>query len=342
MTQPACVRSQASSQPAIEFTKIPVSEEGGPSKYDLIAGRVSGAKPGQRVVLYAKGGVWWIQPFAVKPFTTIKPDSTWQASIHLGTEYAALLVESTYVPESTTRALPVAGGPILAVASVKGKGFIATTPVKPRSLRFSGYEWEVRQTPSARGGKDNPYDPENAWTDQKGFLHLRITPRGEQWACAEVRLTRSLGPGLYRFSVQDVSQLDPAAAVTLYTWDDGALEQYHREVDVEISRWGERAKKNAQYVVQPYYEPSNVSRFEAPPGLLTYSFRWEPGKIDFKTFRGRGGANEQAPIAEHAFSSGVPSPGGESVQLNLYAFGNTRIPMRRAAEVVVENFEFLP
>ena len=52
-----------------------------------------GAGPGHQVVLYAKSGVWWVQPLTVDPFTTIEANSTWENRIHLGTEYAALLVE---------------------------------------------------------------------------------------------------------------------------------------------------------------------------------------------------------------------------------------------------------
>ena len=60
---------------------------------DFIEGRANGAKPGQQIVLYARSGIWWIQPFATQPFTKIQPDSTWRNSTHLGTEYAAILVE---------------------------------------------------------------------------------------------------------------------------------------------------------------------------------------------------------------------------------------------------------
>ena len=29
---------------------------------DAMEGRVSNAKPGERIVLYARSGVWWVQP----------------------------------------------------------------------------------------------------------------------------------------------------------------------------------------------------------------------------------------------------------------------------------------
>ena len=90
--------------------------------------------------------------------------------------------------------------------------------------------------------------------------------------------------------VRDVSHLEPAAAFGMFTWDDLGVEQNHREVGIEISRWGDPANKNAQYVIQPYYVAANVARFTAPAGRLTHSFRWEPGRVSFKTVLGALGA----------------------------------------------------
>ena len=50
----------------------------------------------------------------------------------------------------------------------------------------------------------------------------------------------------------------------MFTWDDLGIEQNHREMGIEISRWGDAANKNAQYVIQPYYVAANVVRFTAP------------------------------------------------------------------------------
>jgi hypothetical protein len=334
----ACGSASKSATPSIEFTKIPLSAQGGSDKVDVLAGRVMQAKTGQRLVLYAKSGIWWVQPLAAKPFTSIRPDSTWENSTHLGTEYAALLVAPTYAPEAVLAELPRLSGQILAIAIAKGKGFVPAPADK--IIHFSGYDWVARQIPSSRGGKDNPYIADNAWTDDAGLLHLRVTRQGEAWACAEVSLTRSLGRGAYSFTVSDVSRMDPAAAMTFYTWDDMAENQQHRELDVEISQWGDPANKNAQYVIQPYYEPENVERFQVPSGPATFSFNWEPHKAVFKTFFGR--ARGARVLSEHVFSSGVPSPGNETIHMDLYAFGKTRIPMQKESEVVIEKFEYLP
>ncbi len=87
-----------------------------------IEGYVIGSRPGQKIVLYARSGDWYIQPFTDHQFTKIQPDSTWRNSTHLGTEYAALLVEPDYDPPARTGVLPARDGAVAAVATVKGAG----------------------------------------------------------------------------------------------------------------------------------------------------------------------------------------------------------------------------
>lgn len=333
-----CGSRTARPGPSISFTSVPAAEEGGPDRLVTIAGTVSGASPGQQIVLFARSGAWWVQPLANQPFTPIQADSKWQNSTHLGTEYAALLVEPGYRPPAKLDVLPSEGGAVVVVKTVAG---VKSEQPPPKTLQFSGYDWHVRSVSSDRGGRSNNYDPANAWTDDNGFLHLRIAQNAGQWTCAEVRLTRSLGYGSYAFAVRDVSKLEPAAVLTMYTWDDLTAGQNHREMDIEITRWGDPANKNAQYVVQPYYVPANVARFTAPAGVLTHLLRWEPGRVAFKTFRGKV-SGSGSPVAEHAFTSGVPSPGGELVHLNLYIFGNAKNPLQSDVEVVLEKFEYLP
>jgi hypothetical protein len=224
---------------------------------------------------------------------------------------------------------------------IKGQG-LAPPQITPKTVDFSGYEWKVRTAGSNRGGEINSYDPANVSTDDRDALHLRIAKSSRKWTCAEVNLTRSLGYGLYRFVVRDSSHLEPAAVLTMFTWDDSAQDKNHREFDVEISRWGDALSKNAQYVVQPFYVPRNVARFMVPSGILTYSFRWEPGKVSFRTVQVTTAGSGSRVVAEHVFTSGVPTPGGESVHLNLYVYGNAASSLQNPTEVVIEKFEYLP
>jgi len=105
--------------PIIEFTTVPLAAAATPNTMGVIKGRVIGARPGQRIVLYAGGKpTWWVQPFADQPFTEIQPDSSWSSSTHPGAEYAALLVGPDFHPPLVTDALPREG--VLASAVTKG------------------------------------------------------------------------------------------------------------------------------------------------------------------------------------------------------------------------------
>jgi hypothetical protein len=308
---------------------------------ETIAGRVSGAKPGQQIVLFARSDVWWAEPRLGRLFTEIQPDSTWESPTHLGTEYAAALVDSGYQPPFTSETLPKPGGNVAAVAVVPG----ADSPRNVhRTLQFSGYEWTVRAAPSDRGG-NNAYDPSNAWTDSTGGLHLRLAGEPGKWTGAQVILTRSLGYGTYRLVVRDLSILDSAAVFAMYTLSDvgaASANRNPREWDVEISRWGDPSGKNARYMVQPSYVGQNTFWYAAPSGTLTYEIHWEPGRVSMTTTRSAEGAATASRVADHVFASDAPLPGDEKFRINLYDFQRGPQLLKHGAEVVIERFEFLP
>jgi len=330
------------SKPSIEFTKIPLAAVGGLDNMDTIEGKVTSVRPEQRVVLYAKSeGRWWIQPFARDPlFTKIQGDSKWKNITHLGEEYAALLVDPSYSPPQATDVLPAAGGAVAAVAVVKGQTADPSSP--PKMLHFSGYDWLVRDLLSYRGGSMNSFDPANASTDENGALHLHVTKNQDGWSCAEVKLTRSLGYGTYLFVVRDTSHLEPSAVLSLFTWDGMGTDENRHELDIEVSHWGWPNNENAQYVVQPYYIPTNTVRFNAPAGVLTHAFRWEPGQVTFTTYAGAKLTGRAHPLNQHVFTAHVPVPGGEVARINLYVFGWGKVPLQRENEIVVEKFKYYP
>jgi hypothetical protein len=336
----ACRSPQTAVNPSIEFTTIPQAEAGGPATLAPVAGRVSGARPNQRVVVFARsGGVWWVQPFRSRPFTDVERDSTWKNSIHLGTEYAALLVDADFRPPGTTESLPERGSGVAAVTRVAGSG--AFMPPAARTLAFSGYDWEVRQQASDRHGL-NDYDARNAWVDGDGRLHLLLTQRDGHWTSADVWMTRSLGYGTYSFELGDTSPLDPAAAFSMYTWDALGADQNYREMSIDVSRWGDPGNLNGQYVMQPETVPANVFRFAIPAGPATHSFRWEPGRISFKTVRRIARLRGDAAVAERLFTAGIPAAGAERAHITLLYDHGAPGPPSKPAEVVVEKFAFLP
>src|SRR6516162_7479662 len=336
-----CHSQKDNSTPSIEFTKIPPAAQGGRERVDTIAGRVRNARPGQQIVIYAHSGPWWVQPWPDRALVPIQADSTWSTETHLGFEYAALLVDPDYHPLPTLDLTPTQGGSVALVTIVKGTGTPQFAPTG--SLRFSGYDWNVRTISSDKGGTNNLYDPENAWTDAKGALHLQIKKKDGQWSCAEIFSKQSLGYGTYIVAVRDTSHLEPAAVFSMFMFDEGDAAQHYREMDIEVSRWGDvLTKNNAQYAVQPFYNPGNLYAFAVPAGPLTYSLHWESGRATFKTIRrSSAGAGAQV-VSEHEFTSGIPSPGDARARLILYVVAGDKNPLKRPTEVVIEKFQFSP
>ncbi len=336
-----CRARDSQQKPEVAFTNIPPAAQGGRERVAVIAGRVSGARPDQQIVVYARSGPWWVQPWPDKPFIPIKTDGTWSTPTHLGFEYAALLVDPGYHPPPTMDTAPVAGGSIVAVQMVKGIGDIQVAPTKP--LKFSGYDWNIRTIAGDRGGLNNLYDADNAWTDSSGALHLRMKKRDGRWSCAEAELSQSLGYGTYIMVVRDVTHLEPAAVLSLNTFDDWGGDQHFRELDTEMSRWGDADNKNnAQYGVQPFYSPGNLAPFTVPVGTLTHVMHWESGRASFKTLRGSSVSPGAPVVSEHVFTSQVPTPGQEKFQLLFYVVESQKYPLQKENEVVIEKFEYLP
>lgn|SRR5574341_1440 len=232
---------------------------------------------------------------------------------------------------------------------------VGTTAFRPaaadraeRTLQFSGYTWHVKASPEPVGPGPNAFadGPENVWIDAAGRLHLRITYQAGRWWAAEVISTRSFGYGTYRFVLDtNVDELDPQVVLGLFTWsDDSAFS--HREIDIEISRWGQEDNENAQCVLQPYQRPHNIARFAVPRGLPAsiHSFTWAPNRVVCQSLRGSDAlpAPAAALIHEHTFTDAIPVPGGENARINLWLLGGRAPAYDREVEVVIHRFMFVP
>jgi hypothetical protein len=90
------------------------------------------------------------------------------------------------------------------------------------------------------------------------------------------------------------------------------------------------------------YVPGNVAPFVVYKGTFTHSKHWESGRASFKTVRGSSMQPGAPVVAEHEFTSGVPSPGQEKFQLLFYVVASEKSSLQHENEVVVEKFEYLP
>lgn len=94
----------------------------GPIEMGLIRGTVSGIsdKEGFKVVIYAYGDRWYVQPTEDEPMMDINSNGSWESQTHGGYRFAALLVKRTYRPRSPIYNLPSTGGDVIDIATREG------------------------------------------------------------------------------------------------------------------------------------------------------------------------------------------------------------------------------
>jgi hypothetical protein len=208
-----------------------------------------------------------------------------------------------------------------------------------RMIHFSGHEWRVKSSDESIGPGPNYFSGStgNVEVDDRGKLHLRITSRNGHWYCAEVVSMRSFGYGTYRFTVESsTAELDANAVLGLFTWsNDPAF--HNRELDIEISRWGEENGRNGQFVVQPFEFPEHIIRFDLPSGPATHSFAWRADEVKFE-----GVDRSNNVIRRHTFGTNIPPAGGENARINLWLMQGRPPQSERGIEVVISSFEFVP
>jgi hypothetical protein len=215
-----------------------------------------------------------------------------------------------------------------------------------RQISFSGYTWQVKTSSGKVGPGPNTFSDSasNVWVDSQGRLHLKITKVKKNWTCAEVVCNASLGHGTYRFFLDSpVDRLDPNVVLGLFTWNDDAAYN-HREIDIELSRWGQVNNQNAQFVVQPYTQAANIHRFNMPSAPTSeHSFNWQAGGVSFQSVK-----NQVLPpypadiVQEWTCTTLIPVPGGENPRMNLWLMSGKAPTNNAEVEIIVKSFQFIP
>lgn len=113
-------QSDGSKKPTITIKSVPSDPPGEQMASEHIKGTVSNVSPKDyKVVIYAYGDKWYIQPTMASPFTDIEDDKTWENETHGGWQFAALLVKPSFNPAATLGSLPAVGGEVVAIAKKK-------------------------------------------------------------------------------------------------------------------------------------------------------------------------------------------------------------------------------
>ncbi|HLJ56516.1 MAG TPA: glycoside hydrolase family 16 protein [Chthonomonadaceae bacterium] len=232
---------------------------------------------------------------------------------------------------------------------------LAAAPAAAKTIRFSGYDWEVRG--AGKGGPGpNQWDDANVWLDEKGRLHVKISQVDGEWRCAELQTRERLGFGTYTFQVTGrLDNLDPNVVLGLFTYPtrdvggDGT-----NEIDIEFARWGrmEPAAANMDFVVYPssgkrQREIDNFTgRFLSPEMQTTHRFTWTAKGLSFLCAPGRAGKAAAEPPegalrwqfqpADARLVPHDPCP----VHLNLWLFRGHAPLDGKPVEIVIDSFRF--
>ncbi len=338
--------------PAIIITNLPTY-----GTTNHLAGLVSGVDPTTCAValfIDVPPWGWWSKPTCAQPLTAIRPDGSWSANISTSsadtnaTRIAALLVSTNYNQ-------PCVLGDLDLSTNIYSQALASAIVTRPspgiRWIRFSGYDWWVKDYSSPVGPGPNYYSASvsNVWTDAEGRLHLRISNRSNQWQCAEVATGRTFGYGNYRFELDsDVDRLDPNVVLGLFTWSDDPA-WANRQIDIECSRWNNPADTdNSQFVVSPYNLNGHLMRYRTTPGITnsTHLWTWESNRIAFQCQAGSYAAVPATTnlMATFGFTNAaeVLQTGDETARINLWLFNGAAPTDNQEVEFVVKSFQFVP
>jgi hypothetical protein len=239
----------------------------------------------------------------------------------------------------------VVGGPSEAVAASKP---MATPTPSFRLINWAGQTWEVAPPSQLGPNNDRMSDSaEAAYVDSQNRLHLSMTRVNGGWRSVELSaLTPTWSYGTYRF-------VTTAAIARLARPLDFAMflirpsKHLQNEVDLEDSRalLGMHGGLDAQYVVQPYYQPHHLYRYKIKRNQRTVqqSFTWRRSDVKFETRPGQRPTSE--PLARfHYHGQSAPDDFGMYLHINLFVHATkhrNRIG-KGVKSVILDSFTFTP
>jgi len=322
--------------PAITLTSVPPFGSSAP-----LTGSVSGVPPANYVVaplIFVEGLGWYSKPTCATDVVPIQPDGSW--SIAGGIDPAAIRIAAFLIPAGAPPSCTVAsdGLPAPLVASAVAQIVVNRPDPNAPVIHFAGYPWNTKNNnvPINPGPCVFSNSANNVFVDGAGALHLRITNTNGGWTCAEIYSKRVFGFGHFTFTITSPPPTDPNVVLGLFTWSDDDPSFAHREIDVEMSRFGNAGDpNNAQFVVQPANLPNHLMRFLAPAVGSINSFEWRPHQVNFSSLQ-----PNRAVTSQWTATAQIPPQGDQNARLNFWL--NNGAAPSAPAEAVISNFTFVP
>lgn len=319
-----------------------------------LEGSVSGIDPlAFKMLWYLRMGPFWPKPYADSS-VPLRSDGRFTVDLVTGgadeysPEYAGILVPQDYI--HATGPGPYGSWTTLPAELLEFPNVSVRRPFPGnRRITFSGFEWIIKQASKRVGPGDNLFSdsPDLVHVDPEGRLHLNIAYTNVAFWCSEVVCTSSLGYGTYEVVIESpVNNLDPNVVLSpLFIWDDYSPETAYREIDAEVSSWGQTgACDNCQFVRQPFTVPLNIHRFRIDkPGPTVVRIRWENDRIEFEWAYAATVTTPEVMIERWVFTNraAVPTPGTETARINLWLC-NPAMAQGTNCEIILRSFRFTP
>jgi hypothetical protein len=228
-------------------------------------------------------------------------------------------------------------------------GGLGSRAAEARTIRFSGYEWDVKAG-NQIGPGPNDWRDDNVWVDINGHLHLKISRIGNRWYAAEVTSRKRFGFGTYQFQVTGaIDKLDPHVVLGLFNYKTPDVgPDLTNELDVELTRWGHADGPNLHFTAWPAVAGvANQGKsffFNLAGNATTHRFLWRQTGVVFQSLRGHRNDNRNeiarwqfTPRRFNRFIPQKPMP----VHLNLWMFEGTPTDGKEV-EVIVKSFTYKP
>lgn len=221
---------------------------------------------------------------------------------------------------------------------------------KPKQLSFAGYTWNIRPDALADPGP-NHWSSSNAFVDEDGRLHLKLTHVSGVWYSVEVATVEHLGFGTYQLWMDTpVNAYDPNVVFAMFNFPAKQGGAGTNEIDVEFGKWGDPNAPGLDYVVypaKPGQDPSGYA-FDVTNASAenTQRFTWLSKSVDFQALAGHQNRNAGQYLhwvfkpkkTPTRLVPQVPMP----VHLNLWLNGGLDPTDEHEVEVIIRDFTFTP
>lgn len=210
------------------------------------------------------------------------------------------------------------------------------------SLRFAGRNWTIKA--GFHGPGPCHFSSNNAWVDDDGLLHLRISASEGTWYCAEVFTTESFRFGDFQWRLicrPDRFDRNVVLGLFPYLGPDG-----QNEIDIELARWGDPDNDPGNFTVWPATADGERTR-TFPLNLdgthTTHRIHWSGDRVSFQMLGGHGSGDE-SPISQWTYQPAGHEPGVPqlpmAVHMNLWLYRGLAPYHAESTEVVIADFEY--